>query len=110
MKIINKINIKDLSKYNYIITIIFLTILLLIVLLNKSDEEILSSRIAEYKVAIEDKEKTIEALRSEINTIDKPYYECYRIQLLRLADWLEYNIDYCDKNLKTFEWNEKGLK
>lgn len=89
--------------------IIAVIIILIAIWLNfiRSDEEILSSRIAEYKMTIEDKEKTIESLRKEINTIDKPYYNCYKTQLLRLADWIEYNIDYCKDNLKSFE---QGLK
>lgn len=102
-----KINYDIIHKYEFK-KIIAIIIILTAIWLNfmKSDEEILSSRIAEYKVAIEDKEKTIEALRSEINTIDTPYYNCYKTQLLRLADWIEYNIDYCGNNLKSFE----GLK
>lgn len=79
----------------------------------KSNEEILIEKISSYKTKIDDKQSTIEVLKGniqilqdEVKNSDTPFYNCYKTQLLRLADNIEYNIEYCKvENLEQF----KGL-
>jgi len=72
----------------------------------KSDEQILVEKISTYKNNIDTKTESIKKLQDEVKNSDTPFYNCYKTQLLRLADNIEYNIDYCkQENLEQF----KGL-
>lgn len=72
----------------------------------KSDEQVLVENISLTNKTLEVKKWAIKRLQDEI-IIDEALYNCYKTQLLRLADNIEYSIEYCNwDNLEQF----KGLK
>ena len=65
------------------------------------DEVKLVNLIKEKKEKWESLERLIEAMNKNLITVNK-YETCYKNQLDRLVNWLEYWINYCEDNLENF--------
>jgi len=110
-----KYNIRNIeNKYIYLSLIVVLVIMYIWYtqktiqalesdLNTKSNEQVLVEKISNYKNNIDTKTENIKRLEEEVKNIDTLFYNCYKTQLLRLADNLEYNIEYCkQENLEQF--------
>ena len=92
----------------YLISLIYSNIVLnskIKVLENKkSNTDIISSTILDKKNNILSTDKEIKELESKKQKLELEV-NCWKNQLDRLVDWLEYNLDYCNdsNNLSKFK-------
>ena len=70
----------------------------------QSNADIISTTILDKKNTIVVTEATIEELESKKKKLELEI-TCWKNQMNRLVDWLEYNLDYCqdENNLKNFQ-------